>query len=1020
MLFDEVYKKILNDHTDLFLERCIPPLEVITKYKDDDNAFISFTGMVKPNSDRVSQVKKHTTKLGINPKSPWDTPIGIYSYPIKAFWHKLEANEIPYAENSPYLYILKSKNYNKLLIASKYSEEDYQRDRMQLQRLYPDIDIRYVENDINNSYFKIPPQKFWSLTRQMAIELISSGKTSKISVLWTKILMKFYDGVVDDLGQGFIHQNEPYQAVIWTSSLLRTVDFIDRTCGGKRTNYSQYWGDESDVDDNNLIRMVFYYYKTGKIVNPKYDDLITYKAGRPQTALRYVEEMGGNNIPLRVIEQIFKDKDTLFDYFTFMVANNKEIPPNIYLKMIQVFANTDNYSPLRFAMIAAQYDIEIPSIIYDKIKADSTMFYNYIMDLVDTRIDIPENVKDEFEKNILTKHEYALAYIKRMYIQNRHIPDSFYKTSLNAISKNPEASYKFLTLSITRGDELVEPLLNKITSNDDYLYSHILNIKDEKRDLYDYINNNVLNAFANNPELSARVIVKLMYDYELDVQKPDKFTETLINALKKNPMSCYSYVHALYDNYLQSLITQELIDIIAQDPEASEKYILNIELDVGDDLDLNNIKKNVINNEDIMASYARAILYDTSYKFQPEMLPYVEKNLLNEKEELVYYLRYLINHRQKISQEMWDALDEKLSDGDLIKIIYNFPPDHPNFLNIPLKFQERVKKVLNKNPINISQYIDRRFIKFQGTIPEFLHDTIIDFLSNDPWESAQFYTTVMRYGEGDGSIPSDIKNAIYKGVEKDPNQSLAFLKLHGIDKTPPIQKILRRVLSIDFTREKFMGYIDKNYDDNKKKEVVEMINNIMEIAKESFLFDTILQEINESYSYEEMDMDKAYELFNNEYLKSTGKSWSKEKFLSRARNWEFWGDDDGFIATRRQNSGFIKFVGSAGKDKSKYKGFKEMAEQNLPVWGMVDEKIATLLKKLGYRGPNVMEKVALKLLIKSGKMDSVLGGATINSIKGDKISLTYHDVGTVEKYFVASPEYWKKARHIFSLKNEQI
>ena len=166
----------------------------------------------------------------------------------------------------------------------------------------------------------------------------------------------------------------------------------------------------------------------------------------------------------------------------------------------------------------------------------------------------------------------------------------------------------------------------------------------------------------------------------------------------------------------------------------------------------------------------------------------------------------------------------------------------------------------------------------------------------------------------------------------------------------------------------------------------------------------------ESFVSSDIDMDRAYEIFSQEYLKSTGKTWAKDKFMQRAQNWDFYGDSNGFITARRQNSGFIKLVGAAGSDKSKYKGFKELASKHLPVWGMVDDKIAGLLEKMGFRGPNMLELIFFKKMMTPEKMASVLGGATIDKIEGSKVTLTYPDVGTVVKYFVASPEYWKKIR----------
>ena len=155
----------------------------------------------------------------------------------------------------------------------------------------------------------------------------------------------------------------------------------------------------------------------------------------------------------------------------------------------------------------------------------------------------------------------------------------------------------------------------------------------------------------------------------------------------------------------------------------------------------------------------------------------------------------------------------------------------------------------------------------------------------------------------------------------------------------------------------------------------------------------------------QIDLDQAYELFSQEYLKTTGQTWSKDKFLSRARNWTFYGDDNGYVSVRKQNSGFVKLVGAAGNNKSKYLGFKQLIASGQPVWGMVSDDIKNMLLKMGFKMPNFIEKQFLKKLIDT----NVLGDAKFERFEKDGgVTITYPDVGTVTKYFVGSPSYWKK------------
>ena len=157
-------------------------------------------------------------------------------------------------------------------------------------------------------------------------------------------------------------------------------------------------------------------------------------------------------------------------------------------------------------------------------------------------------------------------------------------------------------------------------------------------------------------------------------------------------------------------------------------------------------------------------------------------------------------------------------------------------------------------------------------------------------------------------------------------------------------------------------------------------------------------------------LDTAYEIFKNEYDKSTGTSWSYEKFMGRARGWEFYGDEKGYVAVRRQRSGFVKLVGMAGDNRSKLKGIQDLVSQNLPLWGMVSKEIKDIGIRKGMREPNFLERQVLKRSIPP----EVLGGAEILEYQKDGgIKLQYPDVGVVVKYLVGTPQYYAKLRTMF-------
>jgi hypothetical protein len=160
----------------------------------------------------------------------------------------------------------------------------------------------------------------------------------------------------------------------------------------------------------------------------------------------------------------------------------------------------------------------------------------------------------------------------------------------------------------------------------------------------------------------------------------------------------------------------------------------------------------------------------------------------------------------------------------------------------------------------------------------------------------------------------------------------------------------------------------------------------------------------------QLDLTKAYDVFRQEYEQSTGQAWTQEKFMQRAKGWQFFGDENGFVAVRPQRSGFVKLVGMAGDNKSKLRAIQQIKELQLPVWGMVSEDIKNIAVRRGMREPNFFERTALKYALNS----AALGDAQILGYNSDGgVRLKYPDIGEVTKYMIGSPEYYQKLRSQF-------
>lgn len=102
----------------------ISAYEWLRPYKDRDDIFISFTSI---------------GKIGINPHSGYNTPNGIYTYPLKEIWEEFDHNneriKVPFVGQAPYLWILQ-ENCTKFQRLGKYTQSDLNKDLDKMKALF--------------------------------------------------------------------------------------------------------------------------------------------------------------------------------------------------------------------------------------------------------------------------------------------------------------------------------------------------------------------------------------------------------------------------------------------------------------------------------------------------------------------------------------------------------------------------------------------------------------------------------------------------------------------------------------------------------------------------------------------------------------------------------------------------------------------------------------------------------------------------------------------------------------------
>lgn len=216
-------------------------------------------------------------RLGINPRSSYDTPIGVYGYPLNSYFYKDILSEgLPFRTMAPWIHVFKV-NMSNILVMSKYSVSAYQKDLAKLRSLMggsqwvitspynPEyyysgpgspqyiwgpkpiifkskaeaeemlssigalraevkdysVDSMIYEGE-TTAYVKTPAGFIWNVTR-----LLAQRAPGKTSVAWSSIFRKLgYHGAFDDNDQGIIHRNEPTQLVVFSGSYLKRLNII--------------------------------------------------------------------------------------------------------------------------------------------------------------------------------------------------------------------------------------------------------------------------------------------------------------------------------------------------------------------------------------------------------------------------------------------------------------------------------------------------------------------------------------------------------------------------------------------------------------------------------------------------------------------------------------------------------------------------------------------------------------------------------------------------------------------------
>lgn len=194
-------------------------------------------------------------KVGINPRSKYQTPLGIYTYPIVPQIIRAHTDKtLPFAGEENYISVVQSAVHDEAILwfDENGSYANYDRDYAKLLDFvengygYGGQDTKgFLEQARMNAYDPRDHQSvIWNQTRWVAAMeavndathgvkgladvaemLENANDIPKIAIYWNYVLRKVlgYSAVVD-MDTGTIHENEPLQAVFLSMDALKLVD----------------------------------------------------------------------------------------------------------------------------------------------------------------------------------------------------------------------------------------------------------------------------------------------------------------------------------------------------------------------------------------------------------------------------------------------------------------------------------------------------------------------------------------------------------------------------------------------------------------------------------------------------------------------------------------------------------------------------------------------------------------------------------------------------------------------------
>ena len=220
--------------------------EALREFKDDPNCFITFTSL---------------EKVGVNPSTPYSTPVGVYAYKLHDVWNELEDNNYMFGIERPFVSVLRLATANVLNIGTLPDKEPYVSRMKQFYATNGGKDFQTLVSDFEACktpvYQNDLPGKFvYNLGNYMCKRLSGEerGTVKRSMVLFNKLLRETgFEAVVDQTST--IHLLQPSQAVFLTPASYKVEGTVPNAAydPNKQAPGDTYWYEGANPTVDNVI-----------------------------------------------------------------------------------------------------------------------------------------------------------------------------------------------------------------------------------------------------------------------------------------------------------------------------------------------------------------------------------------------------------------------------------------------------------------------------------------------------------------------------------------------------------------------------------------------------------------------------------------------------------------------------------------------------------------------------------------------------------------------------------------------